>query len=209
MVDCVFRHGGTLDKFIGDCVMAQWGAPEGAPDDADRALRAALDMHGALAALNARRAELGRPALAMGVGLAHGDVFAGNIGSERRLEFTVIGDAVNQASRLCDAAGPGEVLVSDPLRRALRGPPPRLRPVPPAALAGDARGEPVYVVLTDGETGPLPGPPTGDAPDDGPDAPGGASGAPLGGSSGAVSGGAPAAGDAWREPGPPDGDRRA
>jgi adenylate cyclase len=104
MVDCVFRHGGTLDKFIGDCVMAQWGAPEGAPDDADRALRAALDMHGALAALNARRAELGRPALAMGVGIAHGEVFAGNIGSERRLEFTVIGAPVNQASRLCDAA---------------------------------------------------------------------------------------------------------
>jgi class 3 adenylate cyclase len=147
MVDCVFRHGGTLDKFIGDCVMAQWGAPEGAPDDADRALRAALDMHGALAALNARRAELGRPALAMGVGLAHGDVFAGNIGSERRLEFTVIGAPVNHASRLCDAAAPGEVLVSASLREALRGSAPPLRPVPATVLAPDARGEPAYAVV--------------------------------------------------------------
>ena len=122
MVECVFRHGGTLDKFIGDCVMAQWGAPEHAPDDADRALRAAVAMHESLGALNRDRVLRGRPALRMGVGIAFGEVFAGNIGSERRLEFTVIGDAVNQASRLCDAAGPGDVLVSDALRRALRAP---------------------------------------------------------------------------------------
>ncbi|HEY0779185.1 MAG TPA: adenylate/guanylate cyclase domain-containing protein [Gemmatirosa sp.] len=121
MVECVFRHGGTLDKFIGDCVMAQWGAPERSPDDADRALRAAVAMHESLGALNRDRTLRGRPTLRMGIGLACGEVFAGNIGSERRLEFTVIGDAVNQASRLCDTAGPGEILLSDALRRALRG----------------------------------------------------------------------------------------
>jgi len=129
MVECVFRHGGTLDKFIGDAVMAQWGAPEAHPDDADRAMRAALDMLEALDALNARWQREGRPPLAMGIGLSYGDVFAGNIGSERRLEFTVIGEAVNQASRLCDAAAPGEILLSDAMRQALRAAP-RLRQLP-------------------------------------------------------------------------------
>ena len=145
MVECVFRHGGTLDKFIGDCVMAQWGAPESAPDDADRALRAALDMLVALDVLNAARRTAGRPVLGMGVGLAHGEVFAGNIGSERRLEFTVIGDVVNLASRLCDAAAGGELLVSEALRLALRDPAPRMRAVvPPPALAGYANPPAVW-----------------------------------------------------------------
>jgi adenylate cyclase len=129
MVECVFRHDGTLDKFIGDAVMAQWGAPEPHPDDADRALRAALDMGAALEALNVRRTAGGRPRLAMGIGLAHGEVFAGNIGSERRLEFTVIGDAVNQASKLCDLAIPGQLLLTETLRSALRLPAPALRPL--------------------------------------------------------------------------------
>jgi adenylate cyclase len=146
MVDCVFRHGGTLDKFIGDCVMAQWGAPEAAPDDADRALAAALDMHHALEALNERRARVGRAPLAMGLGIAHGEVFAGNIGSERRLEFTVIGAAVNQASRLCDAAAAGEVLVSDALRRALRAPAAPMRVVPVPFAPGEPAPAAVYIV---------------------------------------------------------------
>jgi adenylate cyclase len=145
MVECVFRHGGTLDKFIGDCVMAQWGAPERTADDADRALRAALDMLVALEVLNAARRTAGRPVLGMGVGVAHGEVFAGNIGSERRLEFTVIGDVVNQASRLCDAAAAGELLLSDALRLALRGPAPHLRAViPPPALPGYANPPAVW-----------------------------------------------------------------
>jgi len=130
MVDCVFHHGGTLDKFVGDAVMAQWGAPQSEPDDPDRAMRAALDMLDALDALNERFRAEGRPPLAMGIGMSYGEVFAGNIGSERRLEFTVLGDAVNQASRLCDAAGADQILLSDALRRVLREPPP-MRLVPP------------------------------------------------------------------------------
>jgi adenylate cyclase len=145
MVECVFRHGGTLDKFIGDAVMAQWGAPEAHPDDADRAMRAALDMLDALDALNARWRAAGRAPLQMGIGLSHGEVFAGNIGSERRLEFTVIGEAVNEASRLCDAAAPGEILLSDALRRALRETP-RLRQLPTPHLPGQPPAASVFAV---------------------------------------------------------------
>src|ERR1019366_8861193 len=98
MVECVFRHGGTLDKFIGDAVMAQWGAPLGETDDADRAMEAALDMMDALDKLNERWRNESRPELQIGIGLNYGEAFAGNIGSERRLEYTAIGDTVNTAN---------------------------------------------------------------------------------------------------------------
>src|SRR5205823_1487379 len=119
MTAVVFRHGGTLDKFIGDAVMAQWGAPLSAPDDADRAVRAALDMMAALRLLNLKWERESRPTLQIGIGLDWGEVFAGNIGSEQRLEYTVIGDTVNTAAHLCTAAEAGEILVTDTLRAAL------------------------------------------------------------------------------------------
>jgi adenylate cyclase len=102
MSEIVFRHGGTLDKFIGDAVMAFWGAPLPAPDHADRALAAALDMQSELAALNARWSERGAPAqLAIGIGINTGEAIVGNIGSlSRKLDYTAIGDTVNLASRL-------------------------------------------------------------------------------------------------------------
>ncbi|GAC1515962.1 MAG: adenylate/guanylate cyclase domain-containing protein [Gemmatimonadaceae bacterium] len=146
MVDCVFRHGGTLDKFIGDAVMAQWGAPIGEDDDADRAVAAAGDMMLALSALNARWASAGRPQLEIGIGLGYGEVFAGNIGSERRLEFTVIGDTVNTASRLCSAAEGGEILISDEMRRALTRKP-KLERRPPLELKGKAKPVPVFRLI--------------------------------------------------------------
>jgi adenylate cyclase len=121
MVDCVFRHGGTLDKFIGDAVMAQWGAPIGAPDDADRCLAAAVDMLQELKILNTRWRSEGRPELEVGIGLNFGETFAGNIGSEQRLEFTIIGDAVNVAARLCKAARGSEILLTETMRRVLTG----------------------------------------------------------------------------------------
>jgi adenylate cyclase len=145
MVECVFRHDGTLDKFIGDAVMAQWGAPLGNPDDADRAMGAALDMMKALDMLNARWKAEGRPTLQIGIGLNHGEAFAGNIGSERRLEFTVIGDTVNTASRLCSAADGGEILLSDEMRRALSSPPP-LDICPPMELKNKSQPVKVYRV---------------------------------------------------------------
>lgn len=127
MVECVFRHDGTLDKFIGDAVMAQWGAPIGGPDDADKAMAAAIDMIRELDRLNANWRAGGHPELQIGIGLNFGEAFAGNIGSERRLEFTVIGDTVNTASRLCGEAGPREILLSEGFRRALGDPPRSMR----------------------------------------------------------------------------------
>ncbi|MBA3522499.1 MAG: FHA domain-containing protein [Gemmatimonadales bacterium] len=148
MVECVFRHGGALDKFIGDAVLAQWGAPIGAPDDPDRAMLAALDMLQELERLNAAWRAEGRPELQIGIGLNAGEVFAGNIGSERRLEFTIIGDVVNVAARLCAAAAAGEILLTDEMRRALAAPPP-LRQRPPMVLKGKSQPVPLFSVGAD------------------------------------------------------------
>jgi adenylate cyclase len=119
MVDCVFKHGGTLDMFIGAGVLAQWGAPISARDDADRAVEAALSMVSAVEQLNSRWRSEGRSELSVGIGLNYGEAFAGHIGSEKRLEYTVIGDVVNTGRRICDWAEGGEVLLSDSMRAAL------------------------------------------------------------------------------------------
>lgn len=102
MTDVVFRHGGTLDKFIGDAVMAFWGAPVAVPDHAARAAAAALDMLEELEELNEGWRERGFPSvLAIGIGINTGEAVVGNIGSlERKLDYTAIGDPVNLASRL-------------------------------------------------------------------------------------------------------------
>jgi adenylate cyclase len=103
MVAVVFRHNGTLDKFIGDAVMAVWGntTSSGPADDAKRAAKTALEMLEELDRLNKKWAEEGgRIPYKIGIGLNHGEVICGNMGSLERMEFTVIGDAVNLASRL-------------------------------------------------------------------------------------------------------------
>jgi adenylate cyclase len=146
MVECVFRHGGTLDKFIGDSVMAQWGAPISAEDDPDRAMSAALDMIRELDALNDKWRGQGRPEMHIGIGLTYGEVFAGNIGSDRRLEYTVLGDTVNTAHRLCSVADGGEILISDEMRRALKNVPP-LREHPPLELKNKSNPVSIYSVI--------------------------------------------------------------
>jgi adenylate cyclase len=147
MVEVVFRHNGTLDKFIGDAIMAQWGAPIAGTDDAGSAMAAALEMMRELDTLNAKWRAQGRPALQIGVGLNYGESFAGYIGSERRLEYTVIGDAVNTASRLCAAAEGGEILLSGEMRAALSAPPPMVERGT-MELRGKSQPIPVYSVVS-------------------------------------------------------------
>lgn len=101
MIDAVAEHKGRVDKVMGDGLMVVFGAPLTDPDHARNAIRAALGMRRALAALNVRRAELGEPPLQIGIGVHSGDVVAGNVGcSTHKLEYTVLGDAVNVASRV-------------------------------------------------------------------------------------------------------------
>ncbi len=119
MVRCVFAHEGALDKFIGDALLAYWGAPEPHADDAARAVRAAQDMRTALAVLNERWRGEGRPELHAGVAIHAGDVFLGNIGSPQRLEYTLIGDTVNLTSKLCAQARGDELLITDAVREQL------------------------------------------------------------------------------------------
>lgn len=111
MTDLIFAHGGTLDRFLGDGILAVWGAPIAREDASARALAAAAAMFQALPGLNARGQARGDPALDLGAGLARGRVFAGTLGGPRRLDYTVIGEAVNLASRLATAAGPGQILL--------------------------------------------------------------------------------------------------
>jgi adenylate cyclase len=112
MIETTFKHDGTLDKFIGDAVMAIFGAPIAHPDHALRAVRTALDMQSGIAELNERRAALGKEPIRIGIGVNLGEVVAGTVGTEDRMEYTVIGDSVNLAARLESNAKPGRILIS-------------------------------------------------------------------------------------------------
>lgn len=100
MTQAVFRQGGTLDKFIGDAVMAFWGAPIPQEDHAERAVACALDMLTAMDGFNARQQERGRPTLRMRIGVHTGEAVVGNLGCPSRFSLTALGDTVNLASRL-------------------------------------------------------------------------------------------------------------
>lgn len=110
MTEIIFRHQGTLDKFIGDEIMAVFGSPITRDDDTARAVQAGLEMLQRNAELNEQRGHRGLPPLQIGIGMATGEVIAGYVGSPDRMEFTVVGDHVNVASRLCSKAQAGQLL---------------------------------------------------------------------------------------------------
>ena len=122
MVDIVFRHKGTLDKFVGDMVMALFSAPVKDADHADNAVRAAVEMVAELGRLNAKWAQEGKPPLDIGIGINTGEMIAGNIGSETIMSYTVIGDAVNLGSRLesLNKEYGTRIIISDATRSRLK-----------------------------------------------------------------------------------------
>jgi adenylate cyclase len=126
--------------------MALFGAPLARSDDAGRAAQTAIEMQRALVLLNRDWAARGRPAVQVGIGINTGQVTAGNIGSSRRMDYTVIGDAVNLASRLCSNAAGGQILVSESTFRELNGalPAERLEPI---RVKGKAEPVEIYQLL--------------------------------------------------------------
>ncbi|MDD3180715.1 MAG: GAF domain-containing protein [Opitutaceae bacterium] len=148
MVNCITEQGGMLDKFIGDAVMAEFGIPISHGDDPDRAIRAAIAMITELRALNQRRHERGQKPIRMGVGLNTDTVVSGNIGSPKRMDFTVIGDGVNLASRLESACKEyhAQILASEFTCRKLKGTY-RMREIDKVVVKGKTEPIGVYEVL--------------------------------------------------------------
>lgn len=112
MTRILFKYGGTLDKFMGDALMAFFGNPEPQPDHARRAVLMALEMQEAVIRLNRQWMIAGRQTIGVGMGINTGDVTVGNLGSREFLDYTVIGDQVNLACRLEQQAGAGEIIIT-------------------------------------------------------------------------------------------------
>ena len=148
MVECITREGGMLDKFIGDAIMAVFGLPVAHGDDEDRAVKAAVSMLGELAQWNKARTANGQPAFEIGVGLNTDTIVSGNIGSPKRMDYTVIGDGVNLASRLesaCKQYG-ASLLISETTYKKLKGVY-RTREIDRVIVKGKTRPVAVYEVL--------------------------------------------------------------
>jgi adenylate cyclase len=119
MTDIILQYGGTIDEFLGDAILAVFGAPTTHRDDPDRAATCALAMQAAMHDINRANRDDGLPELEMGIALNTGMVIAGNIGSERRSKYGFVGHAMNVTSRIEDIAGRGEILIAESTRRGL------------------------------------------------------------------------------------------
>lgn len=148
MVDCIQQQGGMLDKFIGDALMAGFGIPLAREDDEDRALRAAIGMLNALGELNGARQSHGLHPIDIGIGLNTDTVVSGNIGSPKRMDYTMIGDGVNLASRLESACKQycAHILISDHTYQRLQGTY-RVRDIDDVVVKGKTESVRIYEVL--------------------------------------------------------------
>jgi len=155
MVEVVFRHHGTIDKFVGDMVMALFGAPVDDDDHAEHAVAAAVDMVKELTDLNAKWTAEGKPALDIGIGINSGDMIAGNIGSSSIMSYTVIGDHVNLGSRLesLNKDYRTRIIISDSTRAQLKHPY-DLRPLGDVVVKGKTRPVAIFAVAV---PSPVPG----------------------------------------------------
>lgn len=121
MTEIILEHKGTIDEFLGDAVLAVFGAPRRGTDDAERAVRCAIAMQAAMDEINEDNKADGLPVLSMALALNTGSVVAGNIGSERRSKYGFVGHAMNVTSRIEDVSGPGEILIADSTLQQLSG----------------------------------------------------------------------------------------
>jgi len=144
LVPVIFAHRGTFDKYLGDAVMAFYGAPVPYPDDTLRAVQTAVDMQKAFYALKQEQPEL--RSLGLGIGIFTGDAVVGNLGSEQVMDYTVIGDVPNSAKRLQENAGPGKILICPTTCAAVQD---RIevRPLEPLLLKGKKAPLAVFEVL--------------------------------------------------------------
>lgn len=150
MVEVIFKYEGTLDKFVGDEIMALFGSPVHHPDDAIRAVRTAVEQLEVLQEFNRTRVAEGEDPVRIGIGINSGEVVAGYLGSSKALEYTVVGDVVNTASRLCSIAQAGEIIISEYTYERVKDHF-EVEELPPKQVKGKAQALRVYRVL--GERG--------------------------------------------------------
>ncbi len=156
MTHIIFRHNGTLDKYLGDGLLAVFGAPLAEATDALRAVQCAISMQATLAEISEEWRRQGRPLIPMGIGVNSGEAIVGNIGSPEHMEYTVIGDTVNVAARLTSVAGPGEILLGDSTYQQVQSHI-AAESLPPLQLKGKREPAKVYRVLRKAfDTGPFP-----------------------------------------------------
>jgi adenylate cyclase len=146
MSDIIFAHGGTLDKYLGDGLMALFGAPTATPDDACNAVSAAVSMQRQMEILNEQLLVEGFKGISIGIGLNTGVATVGYIGSERRSEYTAIGDMVNLAARLEQNALPGQILLSEATAVAAVNSRCTFRPHPPITVKNREQPVPLFEV---------------------------------------------------------------
>ena len=147
MTDIILKNKGTLDKFVGDEIVAMFGAPVFFEDHAKRAVATAIEMQQAFRALQSKWKRQGLPEVGMGVGIDSGNVVVGNIGGERRMDYTAIGDHVNTAARLCSQAADNQVLMTqnthDQITKSVTA-----RELAPLQLKGKAHPVKVYNAIS-------------------------------------------------------------